>query len=445
MSDKSIKNTGLKINEGKKMNYLIIGASAAGISAVESIRTIDKKGKITIVSDENYPIYSRCMLSYYLAGSIPEEKLKYREDNFFEKYEVNAIIGKKVRKVLKDKKVELTDGSALSFDKLLIATGSRSKMENIPGIEKEGVFGLRNIDDAKKIEKRLDKTKTAVMLGGGLIGLRAAYALHKRGVKVTVVVRSKHVLSQMLDEEGAGFIQRKIEREGIEVLTGLSAKEILGGKDVTGVMLDNGKKIDCGVVIIGKGVQANIELVQDAGVKTEWGIIVDEFLKTTVSDIYAAGDVAQMNDLVTGESTINALWPDAIIQGRTAGLNMAGKNIIYDGSMAMNSVGFFDLPTISYGITKPKDNNYEILVRKNTISETYKKIVIKDNRIVGFVLVKDVDQAGVYGSLIRKKVDILSIKNELLGNSFNFAKILSLVKKNSEKFSEKEYQEIVIK
>lgn len=427
------------------MNYLIIGASAAGISAVESIRTIDKKGKITIVSDENYPIYSRCMLSYYLAGSIPEEKLKYREDNFFEKYEVNAIIGKKVRKVLKDKKVELTDGSALSFDKLLIATGSRSKMENIPGIEKEGVFGLRNIDDAKKIEKRLDKTKTAVMLGGGLIGLRAAYALHKRGVKVTVVVRSKHVLSQMLDEEGAGFIQRKIEREGIEVLTGLSAKEILGGKDVTGVMLDNGKKIDCGVVIIGKGVQANIELVQDAGVKTEWGIIVDEFLKTTVSDIYAAGDVAQMNDLVTGESTINALWPDAIIQGRTAGLNMAGKNIIYDGSMAMNSVGFFDLPTISYGITKPKDNNYEILVRKNTISETYKKIVIKDNRIVGFVLVKDVDQAGVYGSLIRKKVDILSIKNELLGNSFNFAKILSLVKKNSEKFSEKEYQEIVIK
>ncbi|PIU82789.1 MAG: NAD(P)/FAD-dependent oxidoreductase [Elusimicrobia bacterium CG06_land_8_20_14_3_00_38_11] len=419
------------------MNYVIIGASAAGISAIESIRETDKNGKITIVSDEDYPIYSRCLLSYYLAGTISEEKLKYRDDDFYKKNNVNAILGKKVELVLPDKKVKLSDSTIVPFDKLLIATGSRSKTEKIPGVQLEGVLGLRNIEDAKKIEVRLDKTKTAVMLGGGLIGLRAAYALHKRGVKVTVVVKSKHVLSQILDEEGASFIQKEMEKQGIKILTGLSATEIVGNKDVNGVVLENGEKIDCEIVVIGKGVQANTELVKGTDIKTERGIIVDDELKTTVSDIYSAGDVAQTSDLITGEKTINALWPNAVIQGKIAGLNMAGKNIKYDGSLAMNSVEFFGLPTISYGITKPKGEGYEFIVKKK-----YKKFVLKNNKIVGFVLVGDIDNAGVYGSLLRKKIDISSVKNKLLENNFNFAKILPLIKEHKDKFFEKEYDEV---
>ncbi|MDD5688454.1 MAG: FAD-dependent oxidoreductase [Elusimicrobia bacterium] len=426
------------------MEYVIVGSSAAGVSAVEAIRSVDKSGKITVISDENYSIYSRCVLSYYLAGMMTEEKLKYRGEDFFKKHNVDSIVGKKVEAVLPGKKIKLSDGKTLSFDKLLIATGSRSKMENIPGVEKDGVFGLRNINDARKIEERLGKTKTAVMLGGGLIGLRAAYALHKRGLKVIVVVKSKHILSQMLDEEGAGFIQRRIENKGIKVITGLSAKEITGDKEVSGIILENEEKIDCQIVVIGKGVQANIELVKDAGIKTEWGIIVNESLQTNVTDVFAAGDVAQTKDLVTGESTINALWPNAVIQGKIAGLNMAGKNIKYDGSLGMNSVEFFELPTISYGITKPKGEGYEILVKKNDAQEIYKKIVLKNNKIVGFVLVNDVDNAGVYGSLIRKKIDVSSIKEELLNNNFNFAKILPLVKKYKEEFAEKEYKELVM-
>ena len=446
------------------MEYLIIGASAAGISAVETIRSVDKNGKITVVSDENYPIYSRCLLSYYLAGAIDEKKLKYRENDFYTKYNVNAIIGKKVEEVLKEKKVQLTGGTSLQFDKLLIATGSRSKTEKIPGAQLEGVFGLRNIEDAKGIEKRLEKTKTAVMLGGGLIGLRAAYALHKRGVKVIVVVKSKQVLSQILDEEGASFVQKEMEKQGIKILTGLSATEIVGNYDVNGVMLENGVKIDCEIVVIGKGVQANTELVKGTDIKTEWGIIVDDELKTTVSDIYSAGDVAQTSDLITGEKTINALWPNAVIQGKIAGLNMAGKNIErseipeapapvgrgftprsgvkYDGSLAMNSIEFFGLPTISYGITKPKGEGYEFIVRKNEIKKNYKKLVLKDNKIIGFVLVGDVDNAGVYGSLLKKKIDVLSIKTGLLENNFNFAKILPLIKEHKDKFFEKEYDEV---
>ncbi|MFH0948162.1 MAG: FAD-dependent oxidoreductase [Elusimicrobiota bacterium] len=426
------------------MNYVIIGASAAGISCVEAIRSIDAEGKITVISDENYPIYSRCLLSYYLAGMIPEEKLKYREDDFYKKYNVHAIIGKTVKSVLpSEKKVKLSDESVLPFDKLLIATGSRSKMENILGVDKEGVFGLRNIEDARGIEKRLKKSKTAVMLGGGLIGLRAAYSLHKTGLNVTVVVKSKHILSQMLDEEGADFIQKKIEKEGIKVLTGLEALEIYGDKEVSGVVLENGEKIDCQIVVIGKGVQANTELVKNTDIKVDWGIIVNEYLQMSVRDIYAAGDVAQTSDLITGESTTNALWPNAVIQGKIAGLNMVGKNIKYDGSLAMNSVEFFGLPTISYGITKSKGDGYEFIVRKNEIKKNYKKLVLKDNKIVGFVLVGDVDNAGVYGSLLMKKIDISSIKTRLLENNFNFAKILPLIKEHKAKFFEKEYSEII--
>src|SRR3989339_1561644 len=361
------------------MNYIIIGASAAGISAIEAIRSVDKNGKITVISDENYAIYSRCVLSYYLAGIVTEDKLKYRNDNFFKNNNVEAILGKKVVSVLPDKKVKLSDGTELTFDKLLIATGSRSKMESIPGIEKEGVFGLRNIDDAKKIETRLNKTKSAVMLGGGLIGLRAAYALHKRGVKVTVVVKSKHVLSQMMGEEGASFIQNRMQEQGINILTELAAKEITGNKEVKGVILENGNKIDCETIVIGKGVQPNIELVKNTNIKTDWGIVVNEYLQTTSIDIYSAGDIAQSSDLITGESTINALWPNAIAQGKVAGLNMVGKNIKYNGSIGMNSVEFFDLPTISYGITKPKGEGFEVLISGNKKSFTepeYEEILI---------------------------------------------------------------------
>lgn len=426
------------------MEYVIIGASAAGISAVESIRSVDPKGKITVISEENYPIYSRCLLSYYLAGDLSEEKLKYRPDDFFKRFDVNSIIGKKVTEVAKDKKLKLSDGSVVSFDKLLISTGSRSKQENIPGNGKEGVYGLRNIDDAKKIEERLGKTKLSVILGGGLIGLRSAYAMHRRGIKVTVIIRSPHVLSQILDAEGASLVQKRMEDEGIRIITGMAAKEITGNKEVAGITLENGEKIDCQLIIIGKGVQANIEIIKNTGMKTELGIIADDYLQSSMPDIYVAGDVAQAKDLVTGELSINALWPNAVLQGRIAGLNMAGKKQKYNGSLLMNSVEFFNLPTISCGLTKPKDKSFEVITAKNDKNTAYKRFVIKENKLVGFVLVNEVDNAGIYNSLIRKKIDIVSIKNKLLDKNFDFSKILRLIKQNKNDFSEREYQEFLV-
>lgn len=426
--------------------YVIIGTSAAGVSCAETIRSIDKTAEIVMLTDEPYPhIYCRCLLSYYIADEIPEEKLKYREDDFFEKNNIKVYFGKKVVAVDTEKNcVLLEDNTKLEYDKLLIATGARSKMEEIPGVDKDGVYGLRTVDDAKKIIKKTTETNTAIILGGGLIGLKAAYALKKRGLEVTVVVKSPRILSQVVDETSAKLVQSYIEKNGIKILTGLQAKEICGDKKVEYVILEDGQKLNCGLVIIGKGVQPNIEFLQGSKIELGYGIKVNEYLQTNIENVYSAGDVAETNDLLLKGTTIYALWPNAVIQGKIAGVNMVKNNVKkYDGTIAMNSVEFFGLYIISCGITRPKDiKEYEFLEVSNLQKNVYKKFVIKDNKLVGFVLVGDIEQAGVYNSLVRKKVDISSIKESLVQENFDFAKILPLIKTNKDKFLEPEYSEI---
>jgi len=429
------------------MKYLIIGISAAGISAIESIRDIDKKSEIVAVTEEDYPhVYSRCLLSYYLAGDIPEEKIKYRDDNFFKEKNVEVIFGKKVEKIVPERKIVLlSTGETIQYDKLLIATGAKSKMEEIPGKDLFGVFGLRNVKDAKNILSIIPKCKEAVILGGGLIGLRAAYALVKRGIKVTVVVKSPHILSQIVAKEEAEIVQQHIVKNGINILTNLAAKEIVSVGENLVVILENNEKLFSQLVIVGKGVQPNIELVKDTDIKTNYGIVVNEYLQTTVDNIYAAGDVAEYYDITTKEYTINALWPNAVIQGKIAGVNMVEGNIKkYDGTLANNSIDFFGLPLISCGITKPKTKEFEVLVKKDVKKNFYKKIVIKDNIILGFVLIGKIENAGVYRELVRKQVDISLIKHQVLDENFDFSNVIPLINQQRERFKEKEFNEIVL-
>ncbi|MFC1726828.1 NAD(P)/FAD-dependent oxidoreductase, partial [candidate division KSB1 bacterium] len=257
-------------------------------------------------------------------------------------------------------------------------------------------------------------------------------------------VRSNRILSQMLDEGASGIVRKLMEENGVKILTGVDTDEILGEKNVTGIKLDDGTEIKCEMVIIGKGVNPNIEITEGTNIRTDWGISVDQYLQTGVAGIYAAGDVALTGDVSTGEQTVNALWPCAVEQGRITGLNMAGSQEIYDGSLGMNSLVFYDVPVISMGVTRPKSTGFEELIKEDKKKNIYKKIVIKDNRIAGLVLVNDVNQAGVYCALIRKRIDISSIRSALLEKNFNFAKILPLIKDNEEKFKDKEFSETVL-
>lgn len=427
------------------MHYVIVGGSAAGINAIEAIRSADKEGRITLISDEEFPLYSRCLITYFIAGKLTEDKLKYRSSDFYEKQRVNALLGVRAERLLpEERKLILDNGKELTYDKLLIATGASPKMLEVPGSDKQGILGLRTYRDAQLINDRLDKVNRVSILGGGLIGLRAAYSLHARNKEVKVIVKSNQVLSQMLDRGAANLIRKKIEGKGIQVMTGLAAVEFLGGKEVTGLVLDDGRRLECELVIVGKGVSPNLKLVKDTEIKTDYGIIVDDYLQTNLPNIYTAGDVAQAKDLITGQSAINALWPCAVAQGRVAGLNMAGKKLKYDGSLAMNSIEFFGLPVISMGITRPKEKEYEQLVKEDEKNFVYKKVVLKENKLQGMILVNRIEQAGVMGILMRKKVDVSSIKPMLLEDRFDFAKILPIIKEGKELFTEREFEETII-
>jgi len=417
-------------------NYVIIGNSAAGISAVEVIREKDKDCNITVISDEDYTSYCRCLISYFLAGDIPEGKLVYRSEDFYKGNNLNLILNKKVIKIEpKKNRIVLEDKTSITYDVLLIATGGSSKFPaELKGIRKRGVFGLRTIKDTKEILNLLPISQCSLILGGGLIGLKAAYALLKRKQELKIIVKSNFVLSQMLDEKGAGLIMRKFQEAGVEIMTGRDIVEILGDGDLKAVRLDSGKVIACSILVVGKGVNPNINLIKDTEIKIEKGILVDEYMTTNIPNIFAAGDVAQTFDLAYKNSAVNALWPNAIEQGRVAGSNMLGEKAKYDGSMVMNSVEFFDLPVISMGITRPRHPGLEELVLYDEKRSVYKKFVLDKNHLVGMIAVGDVKNCGVFLKLIKEGTDVSSVKNELLSETFNYANVLNLLKQKDEVF-----------
>jgi NAD(P)H-nitrite reductase large subunit len=416
--------------------FIIIGNSAAGIACVEAIRQRDKESKIVVISDEDYPSYCRCLISYYLAGDVKEDKILYRPEGFYKENNIELLLNKKVSRVdPKKNRIICEDKAQLSYDSLLIATGSTPKFPQMSGIKKRGVFGFRTIKDAKEIEGLVPVTKTACVLGGGLIGLKAAYALSKRKIEVKVIVKSKQVLSQMLDFEAASMLQKKLQENGIEIILGQDAAEVIGNGDIKAVKLDSGKAIGASLIIVGKGVEPNIDLIKDTEIKFNEGVIANNFLQTNIPNIYTAGDVCESFDMTQGKHTVNALWPVAIEQGKIAGCNIAGDNLNYDGSLAMNSIEFFGLPFISLGIyrTQAGDSSFEELKLMDSKINLYKKLILKDNVLIGAILVGDIKQSGIFLRLIRERIKVSSLEDRLLQENFGYPDIIDLIKEEKEK------------
>ncbi len=410
--------------------FLIIGNSAAGVAAVEGIRRQDKESKITIVSDEDYPAYCRCLISYYLAGDIKEDKVIYRPQEFYKDNNVDLLLNKKVARVdPKKNRVILEDKSQFGYDSLLIATGASPRFPEIKGIKKNGVFGFRTIKDAKDIEGLLPIVKTVCVLGGGLIGLKCAYALKKRNVDVKVIIKSNQILSQMLDEQAARLLQQRLEASGMDLVLGQDAIEVIGEGDIKAVKLESGKVLGCSLLVVGKGVLPNTDIAKDTEIKINDGIVSNDLLQTNIPNIYVAGDVCESLDVTLGKTAINALWPVAVEQGKIAGANMAGGNIAYEGSLGMNSIEFFGLPVVSLGVYKLKDaQDFEEIVKSDAKLNIYKKLILKNNCLIGAILVGDIKNSGILLRLIREKVNVVSIKDRLLSENFSFADIKDLVK-----------------
>jgi NAD(P)H-nitrite reductase large subunit len=415
--------------------YVIVGASAAGIGAVEAIREVDPVGTITVISEELCPQYSRPMISDFVSGKANLEKIKCREDEFWQKNEVQALTGRTaVTLNLADKYIALDGGDRLNFEKLLIATGGKPFIPKMEGADKDGVFTFTTLSDAERLAAKLENAKRAVVIGAGLIGVSVTEALVKRGLKVTLVELQDKILSLLLDPKGSDIVENVIKKAGVTVVTGQSVQRIIGKPEndsaVGGVILTKGEQMPCDLVIVAIGVVPRTELVAGTDVKLNRGIIVDNFMRTNVPDVYASGDVAEAYDFVLNQNRLLPLWPLAVLEGKIAGYNMSGKKTDYSGGTNMSALKYFGIPLISIGITNPKeDGTYEILVKHDPEKNLYKKIVLKDNVIVGITFVNDIERAGILFHLMKNRVNVKKFKQELLSENFGLATLPSSLRK----------------
>jgi len=390
------------------MNYVIIGNGTAATGVIEGIRVLDQTGPITVISDEIYPVYGRPLISYLLLGKTTEEKmLRYRPADFYEKNGVITRLGQTVSRINADAKtVSLESGETLSYDKLCICTGSRPFIPPVNGLEKiKNRTCFMTLDDAKRLDVMLgnQNDKRVLIVGAGLIGLKCAEGIYQRVRELTVIDLAPRILPNVLTEVPASMIQKHIERKGVQFILGDSVAEFSSDTAI----LQSGKTIGFDIVVFAVGVRPNTSLAEQAGCTVNRGIQTDDSSRTTVPDIYAAGDCAISHDISTGTDRILAILPNAYMQGETAGVNMAGGNLAFTKAIPMNASGFMGLHMITAG-------SYDGEPYLEQDETNYKLLVTRDNHLAGFILIGDVARAGIYTSLIREQVPLDSLDFELI-------------------------------
>lgn len=406
-----------------RSHYLIIGNSAAATGAIEGIRAVDSTNPITLISREPHHVYSRPLISYFLAGCVEESRMWYRPPDFYEKNGVQALLGVEAKRIdVRGRHVLTSGGDSLTFDKLLIATGGRPVLPMgtaCAGVE--GIFSFTTLGDILEIRGFMEKSavRRAAVIGGGLIGIKATEALISLGVKVTVVELADRILASVFDETASRLALEFMERAGVRVMCGttMAGIEDRRGK-VTGIVLESGTRIPCDMVIVAIGVVPDVSVLEGTSIAVDRGILVDSFMRTSAEEIYAAGDVAQTPDLLSGERRNIPIFPNAYRQGYVAGNNMAGRRRMYEGAMSMNAVDVFGLPVISVGITNPRGKEYEIISRLDEKAFSYKKMVLRNDRIVGAIFAGEIDRAGIITGLIKEKIKVTGFKDLLLTESF---------------------------
>jgi NAD(P)H-nitrite reductase large subunit len=413
----------------QKYDYAIVGNSAAAINAVESIRKRDEQGSIGLFCEEKYRCYSRPLISYLVAGDIDAKGMYYRPSNFYRKMGVEFHPDERVTSISASRKTITTAAKEKAgWKRLLLATGFTPFVPPVEGLEEVDYITFVSWDDAKRMLTLTSKKVRALVVGAGLIGMKAAEALHARGAAVTVVEKLDRVLPLALDDKASGLVAKRCRAAEISILTGLSVSrlESKGGHKGTAV-LEDGAEIGFDLLVMAVGVRPRTELAEAAGLTCERGIQVDEYQRTGNKDIYAAGDAASAMDIVLGEPSINALWPVAALQGKFAGINMAGEVAPYPGGNSMNAVEFFGLPVLSAGIVNPPDKGYQVIVRQDEGS--YRKAVLRGDVLVGMLLAGSIERAGILTSLIQERANVRRVKNHLLDEGFGHIHLPRAVRK----------------
>lgn len=395
------------------MRYVIIGNGVAALGAIEGIRKYDREGDILVISAEDRITYGRPLISYYLAGKVSPEDMALRPESYYEKMRVRLRLGTRVECLdIAAKAVIAQGGERIPYDKLLVATGGSPSRPDIKGLSGPGIHAFTSWAHAGAIEDEVAaQAKRVAIIGGGLIALKAAEGLSIRGVDVTLVVRSR-ILRAYFDQTASDMVASHLEAKGIRFEKGASPLEILRDDSghVLGVRTDKGL-VQAGAIILAAGVTPNASLARCAGIAVNRGILVDEFMRASAEGVHAAGDVAEARDILSGEARVIPIWPNAYNQGVNAGINMAGARKAYPGSLSMNATSFHGLPTVSVGLVNPPEEpSHESHAFVLPEREVYRKLVFRSDddgtRLVGCILVGDVDNAGLYASFIRYELPL---------------------------------------
>ena len=393
--------------------YLIIGNGVAAAGCIEGIRSVDTESPVTVISAEPYPVYSRPLISYYLEGKTDTQRMNYRPADFYEKNKVKLIYGKAEKLDPKSSTVTLSDKAKLKYDKLCLCTGSSPfvpKFEGLDTVKKK--FSFMTLDDSLALEKALTKKSRVLIVGAGLIGLKCAEGIKDRVGSVAVCDLADRVLSSILDPDCAAVMQKHLEKNGISFMLGDTAVKFEGNK----AFMKSGAEVDFDILVLAVGVRAETALAVQAGCEVDRGIIIDEKMQTAHEGIFAAGDCSEGYDSSTDTKRVLAILPNAYMQGRTAGINMAGGDALITDAIPMNSIGFFGLHCATAG-AYPEGS--EII--EDIGEASVRRLYIKDGRLAGYIIIGDVNRAGVYTSLVREKTSLDSLNKDELVRSPSLA------------------------
>ena len=385
--------------------YVIIGNGIAAANCIEGIRSIDGNGSITVISEEVHDTYCRPLISYYLEGRTDPDRMRYRDPSFYERMGCKVLYGRKATHIIKDRKaVELDDGTVIPYTDLCIATGSLPFTPPFDGLDSvENKYSFMTLNDALALQQGIDENSQVLIIGAGMIGLKCAEGICGRVAGVTVCDLADRILPSVLDAECASLLQRHMEANGIQFYMNDSVTYF----DKDTAHMKSGADLHFDALVLAVGIRPNIALMSDAGGETDRGIIVDEQLKTSLPDIYAAGDCVEVMDRVSGQKRVLANLPNAAMQGHDAGVNMAGGHEVFDKGIIMNSIGFFGLHSLTAG-------SYEGEMYEEKTDHSIKRLYTKDDLLKGFILIGCDDRAGIYTSMIREKTPLSSVNFELM-------------------------------
>lgn len=394
----------------KEIDVVIVGGGVAAVNVADTVSTMNKKARITIISKEKYLPYYRTRLTELIDNDIPMERMEIKKQSWYDERNIKLLLGEEVTSILSgEKAITISNGEKIKYDSLVIASGARCFVPPFENKELKNVRVIRELSETYEVIETAKKCKKAVVIGGGVLGLEAAWGIKNLGVDVTVLEVMPRVLPRQLDEKGSSMLEKLIKDSGVNILTGVEIKGFSGNESVEKVVLKNGEELDAELVIISAGICPNKEFAMSSGIAVNRGIVVNEKMETSLEDVYACGDIAEFNGRIIG------LWQVAMEQGKIVGANICGEERIYTEQIQPLSFEGMNTQLLSIGEIKCAADCKEVVEDYNSVRDTYKKFFLTNDVLKGAILIGDISKSVAIIKGIREE----SRKNQILTKLYN--------------------------